>query len=230
MIQKKGGGGVQGYREKIFPALAGGLWVVFLVMDLARRGDSTGVKFAAICLCGLTAWAGAKTADGRLVAAALTFTVAADVFLLLLDRNDADQAVGVALFIVVQFLYAHRLRLLRGGWISKFALFRVLGLMAAVVVAQKRDLPSALAVFYFCNLLANLEESFGAYAHNAGMDRSPLLLRFGRGLFLLACCDICVGCWNLGLLGGFARVGMWLFYLPSQVLIVLSQDTKGDLL
>jgi len=25
-------------------------------------------------------------------------------------------------------------------------------------------------------------------------------------------------------------VGMWLFYLPSQVLIVLSQDTKGDLL
>ncbi len=222
------------YREKVFPALAGGLWLVFLVMDIARWGNSTWVKFAAICLCGLATWTGARTADGRLVAAALAFTVAADVFLLLLNRDSTDQAVGVALFIVVQLLYAHRLRLLRGGWISKFALFRVLALLAAVFVAGKRDFPSALAVFYFCNLLVNLEESFGAYAHSAGMDRDSLRRRFGWGLFLLACCDICVGVWNLGALmpqwlTEFARVGMWLFYLPSQVLIVLSQDANDQL-
>ena len=39
-------------------------------------------------------------------------------------------------------------------------------------------------------------------------------------------CDVCVGLHNLaGLpvpLSAFAQVGMWLFYLPSQVLIVLS--------
>lgn len=222
------------YREKVFPALARGLWLIFLVMDIARRGNSTWVKFAAICLCGLTAWTGVKTHDGALVAAALAFTVTADVFLLLLNRNGMDQSVGVALFIVAQLLYAHRLRLLRGGFISKFALFRLLSLIAAVLVAGKRDLPSALAVFYFCNLLVNLEESFGVYAHDAGMDRDLLRRRFGWGLFLLACCDICVGLWNLGSLPPlwlteFARVGMWLFYLPSQVLIVLSQNAKDQL-
>ncbi len=232
MIQKKGDKPVTFYREKVFPALAACLWLGFLFLDLSGLGDSTWLKFTAISLCALTAWTGTWTADGKIVAAALAFTLAADVFLLLLNRDGTDQAVGVALFIVVQALYAHRLRLLRGGFISKFALFRVLGLVAAAVVAGKRDLPSALAVFYFCSLLVNLQGSF-AYAHSAGIDREPLGRRFGWGLFLLACCDVCVGLWNLGglppqWLTEFARVGMWLFYVPSQVLIVLSQDVKGD--
>ena len=46
------------------------------------------------------------------------------------------------------------------------------------------------------------------------------------GLLLFVGCDVCVGLHNLaGLpvpLSAFAQVGMWLFYLPSQVLIVLS--------
>ena len=49
---------------------------------------------------------------------------------------------------------------------------------------------------------------------------------FGLGLLLFVGCDVCVGLHNLaGLpapLSAFAQVGMWLFYLPSQVLIVLS--------
>ena len=49
---------------------------------------------------------------------------------------------------------------------------------------------------------------------------------FAIGLLLFTCCDICVGAWNLGLLPGFTRIGMWLFYLPSQVLIVLSQEER----
>jgi len=216
------------FRQKLFPALAGALCLVFLFLDLTGAADSTWVKFAAICLCGLAAWTGARTPDGALTAAALTFTVAADVFLLLLDRNGTDRAVGVSLFILVQFLYAHRLRLLRGGFISKFALFRLLGLAAALAAFRLLDLPSALAVFYFCNLLVNLGESFGAYARSAGADRSQLPGPFGWGLLLLACCDVCVGAYNLGLFEPFTRVGMWLFYLPSQVLIVLSQQTERE--
>lgn len=48
-------------------------------------------------------------------------------------------------------------------------------------------------------------------------------------------CDLCVGLHNLaaflpvvdtGPLFSFAQVGMWLFYLPSQVLITLSVRKK----
>ena len=51
------------------------------------------------------------------------------------------------------------------------------------------------------------------------------LFRLGLALFL--CCDVCVGAFNApGLfpvpVTAFARVGMWLFYLPGQVLIALS--------
>mgnify|MGYP000261717576 CR=1 FL=1 len=39
-------------------------------------------------------------------------------------------------------------------------------------------------------------------------------------------CDVCVGlfqyAWLLPAAAGFARVGMWMFYLPAQVLITLS--------
>ena len=58
---------------------------------------------------------------------------------------------------------------------------------------------------------------------------------FGLGLLLFVGCDLCVGLHNLaavlpvvdtGPLFSFAQVGMWLFYLPSQVLITLSVRKK----
>ena len=47
------------------------------------------------------------------------------------------------------------------------------------------------------------------------------------GLTLLLCCDVCVGLHNLSgpvpaAVTAFADVGMWLFYLPSQVCVALS--------
>ena len=50
---------------------------------------------------------------------------------------------------------------------------------------------------------------------------------FALGLTLFVGCDVCVGAFNspgLAPAGAyqFAQVGMWLFYLPSQVLIALS--------
>lgn len=48
------------YRSRIFPVLAGVLWMGFLFLAITDRGDSTWVKFAAICLCCITALPGAK--------------------------------------------------------------------------------------------------------------------------------------------------------------------------
>lgn len=225
------------YRGRVFPLLAGNLWAIFLFLDMTDLADSTWIKFAGICLCCPTALLGAVTFDGRLVAAALCLTVGADWFLLVMDRH---YTAGIALFLLVQSIYAYRLYLFRGKCASRSGLalrflFFLLSLLTAllpvivfrhwwegpprIVPLQEawRIFTTFLPIFYFFTLLVNTLEAFAL-----GRTR-PL---FAIGLLLFTCCDICVGAWNLGLLPGFTRIGMWLFYLPSQVLIVLSQEER----
>lgn len=238
------------YRNRVFPLLAGLLWAVFLTMDLTGLGDSTWVKYAAVCLCCATALAGMRTADGKLVAAALCLTVAADWFLLV--RND-HYTVGICLFIVVQLLYAYRLYHLRGQGLQLWRLIpRLLLCMASLLflplgfcissfclryvppfaerslflsyffgnALHRAYLMFTLPIFYFLNLCLNTAEAFAI---------GPKARRFAWGLLLFVLCDLCVGACSLGLLTSFTWWGSWLFYLPSQVLIVLSQEPeKGD--
>jgi hypothetical protein len=216
---RKGGVAVETKRNRPFAQLFTGaseaLWLLFLFLDLTGIADSTYVKFAAICLCCLFALTGARSLDARLVAVALCFTVGADWFLLV--RN-THYLLGVGLFTVVQLLYAARLYLLRGRRLCPWGLaLRGLGLAAGLIAARFDPLTGA-SLFYFCSLATNALEA----AALGTQERT-----FAWGLLLFVCCDLCVGGWNLGLLPGFTRVGMWLFYLPSQVLIVLSAHPKG---
>lgn len=204
------------YRKWVFPLTAGLLWAAFLTLDLTNLADSTWVKYAAICLCCLTALTGARTADGKLVFAALCFTVGADWFLLV--RND-HYTVGVCLFIVVQLLYACRLWLWRGKRACWQGLAARGGALLLSALLTLWDPLSALALFYFANLAVNAAEAF-ALGHRAR--------RFAWGLLLFVCCDLCVGAYNLRLFTAFTWWGSWLFYLPSQVLIVLSQEPKKE--
>ena len=217
------------YRNKIFPVLAGGLWAIFLFLDITNTADSTWVKFAAICLCCITALLGAHTVDGQLVAAALCLTVGADWFLLV--RND-HYLLGIGLFIVVQLIYAYRLCLHRGKVVTGSIFVRLLALGAAVLIALRGEWVAAFSVFCFATLSVNVWEGYtGIYSGDSlAILRRPLRNRFGWGLFLFGWCDLCVGLYNLSILTAFTRIGIWLFYLPSQVLIVLSQEQeKGDL-
>lgn len=244
------------YRKKIFLFLSALLWLCFLLCDLFTSVDSTWVKYTSICLCCLTALLGATTTDGRLVAAALCFTVAADWFLLV--RNDHYEW-GIGLFIIVQIFYALRLFYLRGKKIRiwelvlrcvSFLLFFLLFLLAGYFlifklgalfksdwVHEKGDLLSPLLFFlvsvslpyvipvwiYFSNLCINAAGAFALKKH-----------LFAIGLVLFILCDLCAGAYNLALYFdytlNFAQVGMWFFYLPSQVLIVLSQETEKGVL
>lgn len=210
------------WREKGFPFLAGGLWLIFLLLDITNIGDSTWVKFVAICLCCFTALLGSGTFDGKLVAAALCFTVGADWFLLV--RNDR-YLTGVGLFLIVQGLYALRIYRLWGVRPCSPGLPLRAGLLVLCTVATFIDptlLPLWAVLLYFSNLCISAAEAFV-------LGRSQRV--FAAGLLLFVCCDLCVGAWNISLflppaLTEFARVGMWLFYLPSQVLIVLSQEVS----
>lgn len=257
MIERKWGVSMTVYRKRVFPLLAGLLWLTFLTLDLTGWGDSTWVKFAAICLCCATALTGLKTTDGRLVALALCLTVGADWFLLVRrGASELDMLLGVWLFIGVQLLYVRRLSLWWGGKRPRWArILRHLSLLSLLPVllsllmllsiffaiisggiglhwgTTARPSPSlpfdpytlvvlSPPLFYFLTLCLNAIEAFA-------LKKS---ISFAAGLLLFICCDLCVGAYNLDIFPAFTWWGSWLFYLPSQVLIVLSQELeKGDL-
>lgn len=198
-----------------FLAAEGVLYAAFLTLDILSLGQTTWLKFAGIVLCLAFALLGARWGGDPWVGAALAFTVGADVFLLVLNKY---YALGVGLFLCVQTLYLLRLR--RAG--AGSALWLRMGLPLALGLGLYwLDMASPLnllTVLYFSQLLVN--------AVLAWTLPGPSWRIFALGLTLFAGCDLCVGLFNSGLaapaLYRAVSVGMWAFYLPSQVLIVLS--------
>ena len=194
------------------------VYLLFLWLDLFCGGaGSAPVKYAAIALCFFFSLYGSVRGGERLVTAALAFTLGGVCFLLLLD---ARYLAGVLLFCVVQGLYLARILRENGGhalWPLRLGLFAV-----ALWVLRRLGMLSLLngvTAFYFNNFLVNVIQSLSL--------RGLRLRLFSLGLALFLCCDLCVGAFNEpGLVPSavysFARVGMWLFYLPAQVLIALS--------
>lgn len=204
--------------QTLFLVLEAILYATFLGWDLTIGGrGSNPIKFAGILLClGYSLYLACR-GGSRLVPAALTLTALADVFLLLLD---AHYALGVVLFCLVQGLYFVHIYHCNGGkslWGLRVALF-LLALFTLQALGLLIPL-NILALFYFTNFLCNALASLSC----PGQD----MKLFSVGLWLFLCCDLCVGLFqNPGLIPAsveaFVRIGMWLFYLPAQVLIALS--------
>ena len=193
------------------------LYLAFLIMDLTgRSAATTGVKYAGVLLClAFSLWSAVKGGD-RLVPPALLLTALADSLLLVADSY---YALGVLIFLGAQVVYL--IRLWKGTGRSLWPL-RIILPLAAFAVLFLLDLGTPLnilALLYFSQLAVNTLAAW--------MGKGKTWKCFALGLSLFVCCDICVGIWNTqalfpDALCQFARVGMWLFYLPSQVLIALS--------
>ena len=213
--------------KRVFLIAEALLYAAFLALDLTGAAPevSTGLKFAAIVLAALAGLTALRSPDGRTVAAALVLTAAADVFLLVLDTH---YITGVALFLCVQTLYTIRLCDLSGSSRTLHLTARVMlaGFAAALIGARIGRLET-LAAGYIVWFFMNLAQSIALAAHL----RTKRTVRFAAGLTLFFLCDLCVGVHNLPLnaLSAFASFAMWAFYLPGQVLIVLSTDSLGGL-
>ncbi len=201
-----------------FLAAEGLVYVLFLSqdLDLFSQCDTVPLKYAGILLClGFALLSCVQWGGDRLVPAALALTAGADWFLLV--RND-HYAIGVALFLCVQTVYFLRLR--RAGAPAAYPLRAGLALAAGLglYLLNTASPLSLLAGLYFSQLLSN---TILAWTRPGRPGRL-----FALGLTLFVGCDVCVGLFNLRpanlLLYFFAGVGMWAFYLPSQVLIALS--------
>lgn len=201
-----------------FLIVEGILYALFLSMDMTVDRDQTiPIKYFGILLClGFALLACVQWGGDRLVPLALALTAGADWFLLV--RND-HYAVGIALFLCVQTVYYLRLRKdgAPDGWPLRAGLALCAGLgLYALDMASSLNL---LAGLYFSQLLSNTILAWTLRGRTAR--------RFALGLTLFVGCDVCVGCFNLQLSNSLflhllVYLGMWAFYLPSQVLIALS--------
>lgn len=195
-----------------FLSVEGALYALFLALDLTGQGsESVPVKYAGVLLCLAFSLLGAD----RLVSLALALTAGADWFLLV--RND-HYALGILLFLGVQTVYYLRLRAAGAGsaWPLRSAL--ALGAGLGVYALHMASPVNLLAALYFSQLVSNTLLAWGR--------RGERWFRFALGLTLFVGCDVCVGLFNAlppESPSYFAvSIGMWLFYLPSQVLIALS--------
>lgn len=195
------------------------LYIAFLVCDICGRfpDASTAFKYVSVLICFLVSLIGASEKDGRYIAVALAFTVCADLFLLVIG---SFYTIGVTFFCPVQIIYALRIRHLRNRKpLFALRLFLSLAMLTVACIVEFSAL-NILISFYFPQLVCNSIESLGA--------KNRL---FSIGLWLFVCCDICVGLSNISFpfstpeaIVSTIQVLMWAFYLPSQVLIVLSSQ------
>ena len=202
----------------LFLAVEGILYLLFLWWDfqIGGGGDNP-IKYASILLCALFSLLWALLGGGdRLTALALVLTGAADAFLL---EWDAHYICGLLLFCGVQLCYFLRLypACRRSFWKARLGLL-CLALTALISLKLLNPL-NGLALVYFTNFLCNVRMSL------ACPDKQFRL--FAVGLCLYLCCDLCVALYQFPqvvpeAVFAFARMGMWLFYLPGQVLITLS--------
>ena len=188
------------------------LYLSFLFLDLRTGADTKWLKFASILMVALMSF----QLNDKIVTAALCLTALADVFLLVLDQW---YIVGLLLFCIVQLLYSLHLHS------QKMLSMQIVLLIfsAILVLAYRRIEP--LAVGYITVFLLNLFHA-ASFAMRA-RGRQPFLFAFG--LLLFFCCDLCVGYYNIGegALWEFSRIAMWGFYLPGQVMILLSAVSNG---
>lgn len=199
------------------------LFCTFVTMDIMSLDGENIVKFIAISLVGIFGLRAGKQRDNIVVTIALLFTMLADVFLILIGNFVA----GVAVFICVQTCYTVRFSFMSGKPLVGELLKRLLpGLILGGLATYFLGINVGIVVAYACSFAVNFAHGFELHI----LKPSPRHLRFAIGLFLFACCDLCVGITNLK--PGFmteqmirnAEVMTWIFYLPSQLLILSTTD------
>ena len=171
-----------------------------------------------------------KSYDYCFTQAGLIFTVAADLFLVVIEPM--QQLPAMIFFSFTQIFYFLRLYFMQGvsqrriHLIVRIAASLVAILATIVVLKEKTDALSIVSLFYYANLAINIMFAFVSF------KKVPL---FAIGLFLFLLCDTVIGLnvmknaylpINEGsLIHKILSLNVnlaWIFYVPSQALIAIS--------
>ncbi len=155
------------------------------------------------------------TAENNLVKLGLVLTLIADTFLVLLNDH---WLWGVGCFCLVQTCYALHI----GLDLKQLAVRAAVLVIAEVLLGPVSgwDLLVVLSIYSFTQLFFNSVYAFVRKVNT----------RLAWGLLLFMLCDLNVGFMNIGsyvasfpaAIGDLAAYLSWIFYVPSQILIVLS--------
>lgn len=203
------------------------IYITFIVMQaLGNSKDTIEIKYIGILLCLFAAAVSIYFygKDGLVVTCALVFTAIADMFILV--RYSCLEA-GLVAFIATQTVYFVRIYLLNGRnpliSLGVRLGISVVCIIIMAVIGKLTPLVGLVAV-YLPMLVINAIES-GMLIAISGRH-----IVFFLGLLLFVGCDVCVGLFNASMIGvklsdfalSFVSFAIWVFYLPSQVLIALS--------
>ena len=177
-----------------------------------------------------------KDFDSVLTTIGLFTTVIADIFLVVLHAQ--FQVIAMFSFSITQICYFTRIYLNHSN--KKIKLIHIVVRLSLILIAitatflvlkDKTDLLSLISLFYYANLLINVIFSLA--------DNKNII--FSIGLICFAMCDLFIG-FNImsssyielsegTFLYFLANPGFniaWLFYVPSQALIALSNIKKKE--
>lgn len=205
------------------------LYTLFLYFDFndINIEISNWLKYVGIIICFLASlipiFSKNSAKSQYFIPFSLFFTLVSDYFLLInTDKN--LYIFGVVIFIIVQlsyFIYIETLKKNKTSFLISLIFRIILSSILIIVLSIIRfDLLSIVSACYFVELLMNFITSLSLIKIN------KFFLIFSIGLLLFIGCDISVGLTNLDLFEGHIKnlVSnlMWIFYLPSQVLISFS--------
>ncbi len=203
------------------------LCIDFITKDLKNTYSVT-LKYSAIVLCFIISLLikshGYGKRDKSLVQLARIFTLIADYFLAI----SSNYIMGVFFFSLVQITYIIRHSIMENSN-YKNLMFFIVSLSIALTVSLRIEITSieknlvVLALIYASLLTTSLYCSVSTITRGKYSQKTSWIIALGMFLFFM--CDLNVGLYNIVARGNikfFLGFLIWLFYLPSQLLLTLS--------
>lgn len=214
------------------------LYIVFLTLDCASVDLSSAaayVKFASILFCAamsILIFIENKTIEGLFIMLGLSFTLAADYYLIFTDRY----IYGIISFIIVQVIYLNKLLWSKklkykiGFIVLIFMLWNIAMLLIKGIYVLEPI--AVLALLYIVTFLTNIAIAAVTLYKKRTIENKMFL----AALILFLMCDLNVGLVNIDTaqlsfslsVSNLNYILIWFFYLPSQVLFVLFAALKGN--
>lgn len=208
------------------------IYLVFLYIDFVskylRNIYSVGLKYSTIVFCFIISLLigsnGYGKEDTRLVQLARLFNLIADYFLVI----SCDFNIGVFFFALVQITYIIRHSIMENKK-YKNLIFFIIALTIALIAIVNINITSIekeliiLVIIYAALLTTSLYCAVSTISRSKYPKKSSCIIALGMFLFFM--CDLNVGLYNIlreSDMKFFLGYLIWLFYLPSQLLLTLS--------
>lgn len=214
------------------------LFIIFLsieVYEIEFFISASILKFSSVFICLTIAILSSplsnQSKDTFLLQMGLVFTLMADYIFLI---HDDDYSIAIALFSIVQIIYSLRYRY--GNERERLIKFIVLFIIIVFLYnflnnfSIEFDIIFAMGFYYAFCLIISLKEACGLYKSNPYKNSNKMIL-FAMLLFFL--CDFSLGLnyildqvqtssYVLKWIEVLSSITIWIFYLPSQLLLALS--------